>query len=639
MTRNLSSIPSRLLLLITCFFAQSTLAYGDALPQLSISDVTVSESSCSSQVATFTVSISAPFGRNVTVQFASADGTAYAGTDYTAVSGNLMFPRGSRAPQTITVPIADVLIPGPNKIFYVNLSHALNATISRGQGTATIDAPTTAKCQSCGLSCDDANGCTTDSCDAVRGCLHVNTSTVATPYCVLAGVNGPPDPNFAACHASGAWVDSDGDGFSDAEELQGYIDVNGNGVYDPGIDVPLLGADPHKADVYLHYDYFYASDHTHNPPPQAIQWMVDAFASRGINLHIDPQHNAIPESMGKVVTTQFADSPDPACVGSSATTMHHLREAYFPANYNLAYHYVVFSHWSYCDSSSDCNHCPIDDECGGGSPPPFGSYGESEIFGDDAIVSFGTLTDQGVQVPAHAASGVTMHELGHNFALLHGGDTCDNYKPNYLSVMSYNFYTTGIPVGSTAGDPSLKSCTTDADCVAPAHCSTLPGNNHCFRIDYSSARLPGLNESALYETAGLNESATSTDISIFTPDGITEFNIPTNGSPIDWNRDGVIESNVMQDINGDGVQTLLSGFNDWQNLQFSYQCGSSYDSGSLAHAISPFKQFFPKRWLAASRTQALVSAARHTPVLADDASERGAAQRGRPIDWLRERSW
>ena len=44
MTRNLSSIPSRLLLLITCFFAQSTLAYGDALPQLSISDVTVSES-------------------------------------------------------------------------------------------------------------------------------------------------------------------------------------------------------------------------------------------------------------------------------------------------------------------------------------------------------------------------------------------------------------------------------------------------------------------------------------------------------------------------------------------------------------------------------------------------------------------
>ena len=94
-------------------------AYGEALPTLSISDVTVSEASCNSQVATFTVSIGPPFGRNVTVQFASADGGAHAGTDYTAVSGTLMFARGSRSPQTITVPVADVLVPGPNKTFYV----------------------------------------------------------------------------------------------------------------------------------------------------------------------------------------------------------------------------------------------------------------------------------------------------------------------------------------------------------------------------------------------------------------------------------------------------------------------------------------------------------------------------------------
>ena len=141
-----SSILTTILMWTAGLLALVGLAYGEALPQLSVSDVTVSESSCSSQVATFTVSISAPFGRNVTVQFASADGSAQAGTDYTAVSGGVMFPRGSRAPQTITVPVTDVLIPGPDKIFYVNLSNPVNATISRSEGTATIQPPPTAKC-------------------------------------------------------------------------------------------------------------------------------------------------------------------------------------------------------------------------------------------------------------------------------------------------------------------------------------------------------------------------------------------------------------------------------------------------------------------------------------------------------------
>ncbi len=204
-----------LLLLCPCFFAAP--AYATALPKLSVSDLTVSEVSCTSQVATFTVSISAPFGKNGTVQFSTADGTAIAGTDYTAVSGTLSFPRGSKASQTITVPITDVLIPGPNKTFYVNLSNAVNATLSKSQGTGTIQAPSVAKCQSCGLSCDDGDACTIDSCSATLGCKHVNGSAAATPYCALAGlgITPQPDPNFAVCNASGEWIDSDGDGLSD----------------------------------------------------------------------------------------------------------------------------------------------------------------------------------------------------------------------------------------------------------------------------------------------------------------------------------------------------------------------------------------------------------------------------------------
>lgn len=527
-----------------------------AEPQLSISDVTVSEDSCSSPEAVFTVSISKRPNQNVSVGYATADGSAKAGNDYTAVNGTLKFPRGSKMSQTITVPISDVLIPGVSKNFFVDLNHAVNATFSRRKGTGTIQAPAVAKCQSCGLSCDDGDACTSDSCSATLGCQHVNGSATAKPYCALAGAgNTPePDPNFAACNAAGKWIDSDGDGFSDAAEIQGYIDVNGNGVYDAGVDVPLPGADPNKPDVYLHYDYMAASDHDHNPPPQTIQWIVDAFAAHGATLHIDPVHNAIPEQ--KVTTLLYGAPPDyaldPACGGDDSTggavTMHTLAQQYL-GNLAYAYRYIVFAHYSSCPDAAHCSKCQADPECGGGTPPGFGAIGNAQIDGFYGIVSFGALQDAGISIPAESWSGVAMHELGHNLGLLHGGPVCDNQKPNYISVMNYSFDTSGIPVGGSPGDTLPQACTTDADCSASAHCSST--TNTCFRIDYSNQQLPDLNEASLDETAGVYSALTSTDISVFYVNGVQLVSIPTNGTPIDWNQDGVIEQNVQADLNGD----------------------------------------------------------------------------------------
>ena len=575
---------------VAALFLSST-AHGQALPKLSIADVTVSESGCGSQVATFTVTVSAPFGKNAAVQYATRDGSAVDGMDYTAASGILSFPRGSRAPQIITVPITDVLIPGPNKTFFVKLSHPVDATLTNSQAIATIVAPTVAKCRSCGLSCNSGNACFNDSCDAVPGCVHVNASATATPWCQMVAAGGA---DFASCNANGSWIDSDGDGFSDAAEAEGYIDVNGNGLYDPGIDVPLPDADPHKPDVYLHYDYTFASDHDHNPPAKAIQYIVDAFAAHGINLHIDPQHNAINETAARVVT--LTNPPDLSCTGPSAMSMAQLRQTYLASNLNLAYHYMVFGHYASCDPSIDpntnqpyCSACPYDLEspaCGAVAPqkPQPGNLGTAEVYGDDAIVATQAFADAGLlPVPVESWAGLAMHELGHNLGLQHGGGDCFNFKPNYVSVMNYNFYLKGIPVAAAPGDTAPKTCSIDSECYtgdqssATQHCST--STKTCIRIDYSDRVMNSLDEAGtttgIDESIGLQGGANDTDLSWYKGAG-QYWLAATNGSWVDFNRDGTIETNLISDISGDGQKKLLLTQSDWQNLKLAYQCEPTF---------------------------------------------------------------
>jgi hypothetical protein len=73
----------------------------------------------------------------VTVSFATADGTATAGSDYVATSGTLTFNPGVTT-QTITVNVVGDTTVEPNETFLVNLSAPSNATIATGQGTGTI---------------------------------------------------------------------------------------------------------------------------------------------------------------------------------------------------------------------------------------------------------------------------------------------------------------------------------------------------------------------------------------------------------------------------------------------------------------------------------------------------------------------
>lgn len=73
----------------------------------------------------------------VSVGFATVDGTAIAGTHYTAANGTLTWADGDSGNKTITVPVIDNAVYGGNKAFTVTLSNATGAILG-SPNTATI---------------------------------------------------------------------------------------------------------------------------------------------------------------------------------------------------------------------------------------------------------------------------------------------------------------------------------------------------------------------------------------------------------------------------------------------------------------------------------------------------------------------
>jgi hypothetical protein len=88
--------------------------------------------------AVFTVTLSHPSAVPVTVNYSTANGTALAGSDYTAVSGTVTFAPGETT-KTVLVPTLDNTIYEGTETFALNLSDpSAGATIADAQGIATI---------------------------------------------------------------------------------------------------------------------------------------------------------------------------------------------------------------------------------------------------------------------------------------------------------------------------------------------------------------------------------------------------------------------------------------------------------------------------------------------------------------------
>jgi uncharacterized repeat protein (TIGR01451 family) len=360
-------------------------------------------------------------------------------------------------------------------------------------------------------------------------------------------------------------TDTDGDGLWDDWERFG-IDADGNGTID--LDLPNLlpvdlngdgdttdpgeRAGPNRKDVFLEIDFMdcaaaggdcAAGDtHTHRPNATVTGAVVQAFAnasvanpdgSTGITLHIDVS-NVIPHQ-------NFLNIPNLCFAGGAGIGDFDAVKAN-PANFGpnnprrFAFHYSLFTHQQVSTSTSS--------GCG-------------EFPGNDFQVSMGGFTGSVGTIQQQA--GTLMHEFGHNLNLGHGGGNSVNFKPNYLSIMSYRYQLSGIPP-------------TDPDGAGP-----LTG-----RIDYSRSALASLNEINLNEAAGIGDG---TDTAFWRCPNASIRSAVGNGA-LDWNCDNdTLDIGVNNDINGDGLTNTLTGFDDWNNLLLDFQRTGSFADGDHSQSI------------------------------------------------------
>jgi hypothetical protein len=245
--------------------------------------------------------------------------------------------------------------------------------------------------------------------------------------------------------------DTDGDGLPDEWERHG-VTIDG-GAGPRFIDLPAMGADPLKPDIFLQVDWMAGAEHDQRPSPEALRLVVEAFAespyvsptgSVGIALHVDAGPNSSLGDPGIVwgALSRARVLPWRRNLGSAASgsydwsTFEAIKNAaggFTETGRGPIFHYAIFGFYH-----------DLDD------PHGWGASGNSRgIGGTDLLVTLGNFTD-GVGTPREQA-GTLMHELGHNLGLRHGGCDDSNLKPDYASVMNYAYQMDGVTRGGMKG--------------------------------------------------------------------------------------------------------------------------------------------------------------------------------------------
>ena len=113
--------------------SQGTGTIVDDEPRVGITSVTKNEGNSGTTPFVFTVTLSSASTATVSLNFATANGSAKSPEDYTATSGSLSFAPGQTS-KTITVGVKGDRVREGQEVFYVNLSGAVGAYIPQSWG-------------------------------------------------------------------------------------------------------------------------------------------------------------------------------------------------------------------------------------------------------------------------------------------------------------------------------------------------------------------------------------------------------------------------------------------------------------------------------------------------------------------------
>jgi hypothetical protein len=349
-------------------------------------------------------------------------------------------------------------------------------------------------------------------------------------------------------------IDFEGDGTRDLV-LCANVDANGDGVPDT-----QECADPTVKDLFVEIDYMQNADGTssHKPDPLALLAVRTAFATAPVDSPTGIKtHFLVDEAMPHNTLIALEPCTAAATAANGALDFDAAKGSFFGTSAErgnvqtinakrMAFRYMIFGHNLVGTTSSGCSELPGDD-----SVISLGNFGPADLLGHKR----GTTDQQ---------AGTVMHEFGHLLGLRHGGKDNINCKPNYLSVMSYS-----------------------------RQFADLLTNR---QLDYSRVELPAfgtpLNESNLNESQGIGVLPTVNK----TAYGAAALTTPQVASitagvvtPIDWSGGGgASTSGVSADINklsvagctGDGTGNLLSGYNDWENLQYNARASFDFAAGA-----------------------------------------------------------
>lgn len=247
------------------------------------------------------------------------------------------------------------------------------------------------------------------------------------------------DPIKYTLPADAKKVDSDGDGLLDSWETAGY-DINSDGT--PEVDLPAMGADPYRRDVFVELDVM---DALKNPPApinggspdntvfDALRQMFESAPilnygdEPGIHLAID--HSGKPcltnPETGEPVCSfrtiifdiggQIPTKNEPDPFGDSEVRYSLLKKNNFDnARLDNIYHYAIWGRWQVNTLSGFSDKA------------------------DDFVITFDEFGPDYYKPQSNIEA--FAHELGHNLGQRDGGaGDYPKYHPNHLSVMSYNW--------------------------------------------------------------------------------------------------------------------------------------------------------------------------------------------------------